>query len=294
VTRTDDDGSYVLQLTGEEAPFVFVVWNDQWRPRGEFYRPLTADAESRTVDFAMVKHAPAGAAFRFIVISDTHCNHPKHFKQLSARYAQLNELKPAFIAVTGDLTNHQVNKKYNVKRYAEWRKAKAGSTCPVIDVPGNHDTATPAGLAEYRESLGPTHHAFDFGDRHFVIFDSNRPNWRWVNADLDATPRDRKVIVFSHHGYSNRGKYMHGGLKKNWTRCEVLFFGHGHVHKSGVYKNLPYHMSGTIHQSFHLVDVAPAKLTVTWQPWENATWGQIKARFLSGKPATRPQAGVPD
>src|SRR5580704_16920926 len=78
--------------------------------------------------------------------------------------ASVNRLHPAFLVVTGDLTN----KAGDAAQIAEYRRinAKLDRSIHLYNVPGNHDVGndpTPESLAAYRAAYGPDYYSFREG-----------------------------------------------------------------------------------------------------------------------------------
>ncbi len=90
---------------------------------------------------------------------------------------------------------------------------------PFVFLPGNHDIDDDAlddrrALITWRRTFGPEMHAFDVGEAHFLVLDDviypapegprdyvgglRDDQWRFVEADLARTPRERLVVVLMH------------------------------------------------------------------------------------------------
>ena len=82
---------------------------------------------------------------------------------------QINEStgNPAFIAVSGDLTNRATDAEFE-----DYTASTATSKLPVYPAVGNHDFAPGSDyktrIDRYREYLGPEWYSFDYGNRHFI------------------------------------------------------------------------------------------------------------------------------
>ena len=127
--------------------------------------------------------------------------------------ASANRLKPAFVVITGDLTNKGGDK----AQIAEFKRI-AGKLDPKIRLfymPGNHDVgneATPESIARYRENYGPDYYSFRIGDIAGFVLNSNLEKAttkvpeeaakmeKWFRAELEKAKRDgaRQLIVFQH------------------------------------------------------------------------------------------------
>ena len=139
----------------------------------------------------------------------------KGFAQETANFefavATANRLKPAFVALTGDL----VNAAGDAAQIAEFKRV-AGKLDPSIRLflmPGNHDVGnepTKESLAKYRELFGPDYYTFRVGEITGIVLDSslekdphNVPEEAakmeaWFRAELAKAQRDKHLIVFQH------------------------------------------------------------------------------------------------
>ena len=88
--------------------------------------------------------------------------------------AAANRVKPAFVIVTGDLTNNASDP----AQVAEYKRiaAKLDPAIKLYSVAGNHDVGnepTPQSLAAYRERYGPDYYSFRSGGIYGIVLDSN-------------------------------------------------------------------------------------------------------------------------
>lgn len=102
----------------------------------------------------------------------------KDFRQETANWefvvANVNRLRPAFLVVTGDLTNQEGN----ADQIAEYQRInrKLDPAIKLHSVPGNHDVAndpTPETLAAYRKAYGPDYYSFREGSLFGIVLDSS-------------------------------------------------------------------------------------------------------------------------
>jgi hypothetical protein len=127
--------------------------------------------------------------------------------------ATANRLKPAFVVITGDLTN----KAGDAAQIAEFQRiaAKLDPKIRLFRVAGNHDVgneATTESLARYREAYGPDYYSFRIGDIAGFVLNSNLEKATakvpeeaakmesWFRAELSKAKRDgaKQLIVFQH------------------------------------------------------------------------------------------------
>src|SRR3954447_5324441 len=118
--------------------------------------------------FAVAAPSVAAEPFFFIQASDPQFGmftENRDFRQETANWefviANVNRLKPAFLVVTGDLTNQEGN----ADQIAEYKRInrKLDPSIHLYSVPGNHDVAndpTPESLAAYRKTYGPDYYSF--------------------------------------------------------------------------------------------------------------------------------------
>ncbi len=137
----------------------------------------------------------------------------------TAALAAANAVKPAFVAVCGDMVHNaesqaQVDELFRVS-------ATLDPDIPLHFVSGNHDVGeapTPDSLALYRERFGADNYSFRHGDCHFAVINSslafdptNAPGeWRrlkqFLADDLSAARRrgSQRIIMFTHHPLFHR------------------------------------------------------------------------------------------
>ncbi|MCU1239240.1 MAG: metallophosphoesterase [Candidatus Solibacter sp.] len=127
--------------------------------------------------------------------------------------ANANRLKPAFVVVTGDLTN----KSTDPAQAAEYKRiaAKLDPAIKLYSVPGNHDVGnepTKESLAKYRERYGPDYYGFRSGEIYGIVLNSNLEKGAekvpdeaakmetWFRAELEKAKQSgaKHVIVFQH------------------------------------------------------------------------------------------------
>jgi 3',5'-cyclic AMP phosphodiesterase CpdA len=127
--------------------------------------------------------------------------------------ATVNRLKPAFVVITGDLTN----KSGDPTQIAEFKRiaAKLDPSIKLFLAPGNHDTgneATPQSLVRYREAYGPDYYTFRIGDIAGFVLNSNLEKSTakvpdeaakmesWFRAELGKAKQSgaKQLIVFQH------------------------------------------------------------------------------------------------
>jgi 3',5'-cyclic AMP phosphodiesterase CpdA len=132
-----------------------------------------------TVCFAL--RAFAADPFFFIQASDPQFGmytENRDFRQETANWefviANANRLRPAFLVVTGDLTNIP----RNTAQIAEYLRinGKLDKSIRLYSVPGNHDVGndpTAALLDAWRKNYGPDYYSFREGPVYGIVLNSN-------------------------------------------------------------------------------------------------------------------------
>jgi 3',5'-cyclic AMP phosphodiesterase CpdA len=127
--------------------------------------------------------------------------------------ATANRLKPAFVVVTGDLTN----KAGDAAQAAEYQRiaGKLDRAIELYSVPGNHDVGnepTKESLATYRKRYGLDYYGFRAGEIYGIVLNSNLEKGaeqvpdeaakmeQWFRAELGKAKASgaKRVIVFQH------------------------------------------------------------------------------------------------
>lgn len=127
--------------------------------------------------------------------------------------AAANRIKPAFVVITGDLTN----KAGDPAQIAEFQRIakKLDPKIRLFAVPGNHDVGnepTAASLAAYRKNYGPDYYSFRVGEIAGIVLNSNLERGTvnvaeeaakmeaWFHAELAKAKESgaKNIIVFQH------------------------------------------------------------------------------------------------
>jgi 3',5'-cyclic AMP phosphodiesterase CpdA len=140
----------------------------------------------------------------------------KDFRQETANWefvvASANRLRPAFLVVTGDLTNQETNP----VQIAEYKRinTKLDSVIHLYSVPGNHDVGndpTPATLATYRSNYGPDYYSFREGGVYGIVVDSSLfkapakvpeeadKQEKWLTQELEKARSSGALILLFQH-----------------------------------------------------------------------------------------------
>jgi serine/threonine-protein phosphatase CPPED1 len=126
--------------------------------------------------------------------------------------ANINRLHPAFLVVTGDLTN----KAEDVAQIAEYKRinGKLDRSIHLYNVAGNHDVGndpTPETLAAYRSAYGPDYYSFREGSVYGIVLNSSlfkapgkvtdeaAKQEKWLESELGkAQAAGALIVVFQH------------------------------------------------------------------------------------------------
>jgi 3',5'-cyclic AMP phosphodiesterase CpdA len=165
---------------------------------------------------------------------------------------QINELKPAFVVICGDLINTA-----NETSYSDFKAIAAGFNMPCYCAPGNHDVAntpTPETLRGYRAVMGKDYYEFEWNGYAFVV--ANTSLWKaplagesekqdaWFKQTLEqAAKKNEPIFVVSHYplyvkaveetnSYYNLPAEKRQELLGLFERCGVVAHLAGHTHKT--------------------------------------------------------------
>ncbi len=217
ITVTDDQGNYTLTIDADrrQDDIVFVTTPSGYsvptdkNKTPQFYRQLgnVQPGETKEQNFGLL-HTPESSNpnFSFVNIADVHvqAGTANNRERFTDQLAQINEStgNPAFIAVSGDLTNRA-----DPTEFQDYTASTATSSLPVYPAVGNHDfgpgTDYQTRINRYRTYLGPEWYSFDYGNRHFVTLENvlgfkETDQFEWLKQDLELNAKDKEVVVFVH------------------------------------------------------------------------------------------------
>jgi len=221
--------------------------------------------------------APASADFTFVHITDLHMTPAKPSAKLSrtewakqgqdrqwdkARQAicdRINEVKPDFVLVTGDLTQDGQNPEY--QRLVEWsRQIKA----PVYWIPGNHDVGknlrptagSERSLRNYERIFGRSYLSFGYQNAYFILANSMlavgeiqgaqkalaaQSDWFAQQCRYAASAGFPFVFVLQHYQPARDPSLMKAAQRSG---ASAVLFGHIHKYTAAV-RNGMTEISGT-------------------------------------------------
>jgi 3',5'-cyclic-AMP phosphodiesterase len=143
-------------------------------------------------------------AFTIVQLSDLHCGEQFFLPNLLERaIAEVNELSPDVVVISGDLTSHGFRPEYDLaKQYIDRIECSA-----IVVIPGNHDSRN-VGYVHFEEMFGDRNSVLRLNGTTIVAVDSTEPDldngqigrgrYRWI-AEQFADPADLRVFVLHHH-----------------------------------------------------------------------------------------------
>ena len=193
--------------------------------------------------------------YRFIQITDLHLrgavDDRKHLQRVLDLLDEIHLLDPAFVLVTGDLTETGAR-----PEYLRFLDLLARFEVPTFSIPGNHDHYTwnppyrHRGRDHYRALLGSGTYALElFGDR-FLALDTSAYEklhaggaggnaWGWLEDQLRRAEasRPRLLGVFAHYDYTRdlpEDHPLYRQLENRLAEAGVDLFLTGHAHTNRV------------------------------------------------------------
>jgi len=279
VVRTDEQGAYRLEFDVKDLQFVFATRPRGLRPVGSFYVPIKRDGTETEYqrDFVFALDPLADRErFTFLASGDSQFAELLTYTHLLAEYAHLTQMSgdPGFFTMAGDLT--MVGTQWEMDLYKDVCKQ---SRIPLYNCFGGHDgnysrkALGRGSVYNYQKNLGPAWYSWDYGPAHFSTYVSEtyflsegelaRQN-AWFQADLDAQPKGKPIVLITHQPPSNAA--MEGWLEK--YNIIGLIYGHWHLVNACGYKHVPYLDTtpmrgrdwGAFTRSFRVVTFADGKL----------------------------------
>jgi Icc protein len=145
-----------------------------------------------------------GRVFTIVQLSDLHCGTQFFLPKLLERaIAEVNDLSPDVVVVSGDLTTHGFKDEYALaKRYLDTIACES-----IVVIPGNHDSRN-VGYVHFEELFGDRNSVLRLDGVAVVAVDSTEPDldngqigrgrYRWIEEQF-AEPADLRVFVLHHH-----------------------------------------------------------------------------------------------
>ncbi|MFB3891657.1 MAG: metallophosphoesterase [Phycisphaerae bacterium] len=148
---------------------------------------------------------------------------PGTAKRLRLFIDQVNQLKPAFLVMAGDLV-HGGTIPAELKALDD---AFAACRVPIWPVPGNHDN-----LAQFRSRFGREYYALTHNNCEFVCLDTedlSAPQVSWLEDTLKTARRNGRtyILVVMHHPPEGNA-----ALEALFDKYKVSAVFAGHLHKT--------------------------------------------------------------
>lgn len=134
-----------------------------------------------------------------------------------------------FAFAMGDLISSCDNKESCIKKFDKWKKVVAPILSKIYEIQGNHDrTGGDISDAAWQEEFnlptnGPENfseltYSFDYGNSHFVVLDSSKPNEHvineaqrnWLDQDLSANTKDNSFVLLHDTAFPMSQEVPHG------------------------------------------------------------------------------------
>jgi Icc protein len=201
--------------------------------------------------------------FTIVQLSDLHCGQQFFLPHLLERaIAEVNELAPDVVVVSGDLTSNGFK-----DEYALAREYLGGIECEsMVVIPGNHDSRN-VGYVHFEQLFGDRNSVLRLNGATIVAVDSSEPDldngqigrgrYRWIEEQF-AEPADLRVFVLHHHllpvpGTGRERNIVHdaGDTLEALQRASVdlVLAGHKHVPYAWRLENLFVVNAGTVSSS---------------------------------------------
>src|SRR6187401_2512563 len=142
--------------------------------------------------------------FRIVQLSDLHCGQqfflPQH---LERAIAEVNEMEPDVVVISGDLTSNGFKDEYALAR-DYLNRIECGS---MVVIPGNHDSRN-VGYVHFEDLFGDRNSVLNVGRTTIVAVDSSEPDldngqvgrgrYRMIEEAFAGAP-DLRIFVLHHH-----------------------------------------------------------------------------------------------
>src|SRR5438552_12120911 len=146
-----------------------------------------------------------GRMFTMVQLSDLHCGTQFFLPNLLERaIAEVNELDPDVVIVSGDLTTHGFKDEYALaKRYLDTIECEA-----IVVIPGNHDSRN-VGYIHFEELFGARNRVVQRENVTIVAVDSTEPDldhgqigrgrYGWIMEQFAEGDAELRIFVLHHH-----------------------------------------------------------------------------------------------
>ena len=252
---------------------------------------------------SMAKRSEA-EEFYFVQLSDSHWGfngpkvNPDAEGTLKKAVAAVNSLaqQPDFIVFTGDLTHTTDDPQARRKRLAEFRDIVSELKVKNVHfMPGEHDASLDHGEA-YQEFFGKTHYTFDHKGVHFIVLDNvsdptasiGEAQLQWLAADLNAQPKDAKIVVFTHRPLFDLYPQWDWATRDGDKAIALLmphpnvtvFYGHIHQENHHMTGHIAHHSAKSLIFPLPAPGSQPKRAPVPWdaaQPYKGLGYRDVEA-----------------
>jgi 3',5'-cyclic-AMP phosphodiesterase len=185
----------------------------------------------------------SGRPFTIVQLSDLHCGQQFFLPNLLERaVAEVNDLAPDVVVVSGDLTSNGFKDEYALaKQYLSGLECES-----MVVIPGNHDSRN-VGYVHFEELFGERNSVLRVGGATIVAVDSTEPDldngqigrgrYGWIEEQF-AAPAELRVFVLHHHLLSVPGTGRERNIVNDAgdaleclqrARVDLVLCGHKHV-----------------------------------------------------------------
>lgn len=178
----------------------------------------------------------------FVQMSDLHIKDQVSAQYLARAVEWLNnpetfaKKKPAFVVVTGDLSTSGLEEELSLCK-AQLDKLKLA----YYVIPGNHDISDEhpsfekvfPGRTQYSMEVNGYKLLFHMGNTEPAVHDSVAPIRSWLQSEIEKTPKEMPVVLFTHHPYGKDAAYSvagRGEIVKILKTRQVRAVLSGHFH----------------------------------------------------------------
>jgi Icc protein len=224
--------------------------------------------------------------YTFAQLSDLHCGSPFYVPSLLDRaIAEINELAPDVVVVSGDLTGEGFRGEYELAR-----EAIDQIDCErLVVIPGNHDSRN-VGYVHFEELFGERRSELHLDGVSIVAVDSTEPDldhgvigrgrYDWIEERFAAQEAFLRIFVLHHHllpipGTGRERNIVHdaGDTLECLERAGVnlVLSGHKHVPYAWRLENLFVVNAGTVSTTrlrgktkpcYNVIEASPERVTV--------------------------------